>query len=187
MIASFALVRPACLPQALTVDREIGHFTAAGVISVYLVDLHWDKDASCLTFDEKDREDAAYAQRGRVYIPDGRPFMSFVTVEGGAIRLVTVSRPAQGESARGLIMTLSNPNGMQLTPASAPIVLRRVTEKKAQLGFIRADVPDYESYRQELAAVAPAFGFFAAAPRPAASADARLAAAVEEARLSLVR
>jgi hypothetical protein len=29
MIASFVLVRPACLPQALTVDREIGHANVA--------------------------------------------------------------------------------------------------------------------------------------------------------------
>jgi hypothetical protein len=70
-------------------------------------------------------------------------------------------------------MTLSNPSGMQFTPASAPIVLRRVTETKAPLGFIRADAPEYESYRQELAAVVPAFGLFAGTPRPA--------------RLSLVR
>ena len=47
-------------------------------------------------------------------------------------------------------------------------------------------LPDYESYSQELAAVAPPFGFFAAAPRPATSVDTRLAAAAEEARLSLV-
>ena len=148
-------------------------FTAPDVISSYLIDLHWDKETSCLTFDEQDREDVAHTQRGRVYMPEGRPFMSFVTVEGGGIRLVTVSLPSKGESARGLIMTLSNPSGMQFTPASAPIVLRRVTEKKAPLGFIRADAPEYEPYRQELAAVVPAFGLFAGTPRPA--------------RLSLVR
>jgi len=148
-------------------------FTAPDVISSYLIDLHWDKETSCLTFDEQDREDVAHTQRGRVYMPEGRPFMSFVTVEGGGIRLVTVSLPSKGESARGLIMTLSNPSGMQFTPASAPIVLRRVTEKKAPLGFIRADAPEYESYCQELAAVVPAFGLFAGTPRPA--------------RLSLVR
>jgi hypothetical protein len=62
-------------------------------------------------------------------------------------------------------MTLSNPSGMQFTPASAPIVLRRVADKIPQLGFILSDPLDYESYRQELEAVAPAFGFFAAAPR----------------------
>ena len=71
--------------------------TAAGVISAYLIDVHWDKETSCLTFDEKDREDAAHAQRGRVYILDGRQFMSLVTVEGGSIRLVTVFAPGRRE------------------------------------------------------------------------------------------
>ena len=152
-------------------------FTAAGVISAYLVEMRWDDAASCLMFEEKDRADAGHAQRGRVYIPDGRPFISLVTVEGGAIRLVTVSRPEPGESARGLIMTLSNPGGMNFTPASAPIVLTRVTDKIPQLGFVRSDAPDYDFYRRELEAVAPAFGFFATAPRPAA--ELRLVTAAE--------
>jgi hypothetical protein len=162
-------------------------FTAPGVISAYLVDLRWDEAASCLTFEEKDRADAGHTQRGQVYIPDGRPFISLVTVEGGAIRLVTVSRPEPGDPARGLIMTLSNPGGMNFTPASAPIVLRRVADKIPELGFIRTGAPDYEFYRQELETVAPAFGFFATTPRPASGAEARLATAAEEARLSLVR
>jgi hypothetical protein len=82
-------------------------------------------------------------------------------------------------------MTLSNPSGIHFTPASAPIVLRRVrvTDKMPRLGFIRPGEPDYESYRQELEAVAPEFGFFATAPRAAAGAPARPA---DEARLSLV-
>ncbi len=160
--------------------------TAAGVISAYLIDVHWDKETSCLTFDEKDREDAAHAQRGRVYIPDGRQLISLVTVEGGSIRLVTVSRPAGGKTARGLIMTLSNPSGIQFTPASAPIVLRRLADQKPRLGFIRPDAPEYESYRAELAAVAPAFGFFAGAPQTAPSADARPTVVGEETRLALV-
>jgi len=159
-------------------------FTAPGVVSAYLMDLRWDEAASCLTFEEKDRADVGHMQRGRVYIPDGRPFISLVTVEGGSIRVVTVSRPEPGESARGLIMTLSNPSGMQFTPASAPIVLRRVADKIPALGFIRPDSADYEFYRRELEAVAPAFGFFATAPRAAAEAKARPSA--QEARLSLV-
>lgn len=162
-------------------------FTAPGVISAYLMDLRWDEAASCLTFEEKDRADAGHAQRGRVYIPDGRPFISFVTVERGAIRLVTVSRPEQGESARGLIMTLSNPVGMNFTPACAPVVLKRIEDKIPRLGFIRTDAPDYEFYRRELETVEPGFGFFAGAPRPASGVQARLAAAAEDARLSLVR
>ncbi len=158
-------------------------FTSAGVISAYLMDLRWDDAASCLTFEEKDREDAGHTQRGRIYLPDGRPFMNLVTVGGGGIRLITVSRPGEPQSARGLIMTLSNPSGMHFTPACAPIVLRRVTDRIPQLGFIRPGAPDYESYRQELEAVAPEFGFFATAPRPVGDAEARPA---EEPRLSLV-
>jgi hypothetical protein len=162
-------------------------FTLPNVICVYLMELRWDHVASCLTFEEKNREDCGHTQRGRVYIPDGRPFMSFVTVAQGGIRLITVSRPGE-QSARGLIMTLSNPSGMQFTPASAPIVLRRVTDKIPQLGFIAPDAPDYDSYRQELVAVAPAFGFFASAPRPASGAEAKHDAAAEtrEPRLSIV-
>jgi len=110
--------------------------------------------------------------------------MSFVTVAQGGIRLITVSRPGERDSARGLIMTLSNPSGMQFTPASAPIVLKRVADTIPALGFIRPDAPEYESYRRELDAVAPAFGFFATAPRPAAGPEAKPAAV--EARLSLV-
>jgi hypothetical protein len=110
--------------------------------------------------------------------------MNFVTVGGGGIRLITVSRPGERESARGLIMTLSNPSGMQFTPASAPIVLRRVTDRIPQLGFLRPGAPDYDYYRRELEAVAPEFGFFASAPQPPSAADTRPA---EEARLSLVR
>ena len=159
-------------------------FTSAGVISAYLMDLRWDDAASCLTFEERDREDAGHTQRGRVYLPDGRPFMNFVTVGGGGIRLITVSRPGERESARGLIMTLSNPSGMQFTPASAPIVLRCVADRIPQLGFLRPGAPDYDYYRRELEAVAPAFGFFASAPQPPSAADTRPA---EEARLSLVR
>jgi len=80
-------------------------------------------------------------------------------------------------------MTLSNPSGMHFTPACAPIVLRRVTDRIPQLGFIRPGAPDYESYRQELEAVAPEFGFFATASRQVGDAEARPA---EEPRLSLV-
>jgi hypothetical protein len=148
-------------------------FTSAGLICAYLMDLRWDPVASCLIFEEKNREDAGHTQRGRVYIPDGRPFMNFVTVAEGGIRLIMVSRPWERESACGLIMTLSNPSGTQFTPASAPIVLRRVADRIPQLGFIRSDAPEYESYRQELEAVAPEFGFFATAPRPVSGAGAK--------------
>jgi hypothetical protein len=140
-------------------------FSSADVINAYVIAVHWDEDETCLMFEERERVDAAHTQKGRVYIPDGRPFMSFVTVENGAMRLIMVSRPESGTPARGLITTLSNPAGVHFTPASAPIVLKRVVDQTPQLGFVQPGAPDYEAYRRELEAVIPDFGFFATAPQ----------------------
>jgi hypothetical protein len=136
------------------------------VISAYIVDLRWDDAASCLIFEERDRADPEHAQRGRVYMPDGRPFMSFVTVARGAVRVATLSRPDKSGCARGLLMTLSNPAAVNFTPACSPIVLKRVTDSITPLGFIEANTPDYEVYRRQLEAVVPKFGLFAPAPGP---------------------
>lgn len=162
-------------------------FACAGVISVYQVVLRWDEAESCLMFEEQGRADVAHTQKGRVYIPDGRPFMSLVTVEKGAIRLIMVSRPEQQQPARGLILTLSNPGGMHFTPSSAPIVLKRATHETPQLGYVRSDAPDYDAYRRELEQAMRGFGCFAAPPPPVP--DPALAAGkpAEEVRLSVVR
>jgi hypothetical protein len=162
-------------------------FSSADVFNAYLISVHWDETASCLMFEEQERVDAGHRQKGRVYIPDGRPFMSFVTVEKGAIRLIMVSRPEGNEPARGLIITLSNPGGARFTPASAPIVLRRVVEQTPQLGYIRPDAPDYEAYRRELEMVMPAFGFFAAAPRPISDTESPPVGPPQDVRLTVVR
>lgn len=162
-------------------------FSSADVINAYLMSVHWDETACCLMFEERERVDAGHTQKGRVYIPDGRPFMSFVTVEKGAIRLIMVSRPEGNESARGLIITLSNPGGAHFTPASAPIVLRRAVDQAPQLGFIRPGAPDYEAYRRELEMVTPAFGFFAAAPQPISDTESPPLGPPQDVRLTVVR
>ncbi len=162
-------------------------FSSADVINAYLMSVHWDETASCLMFEERERVDAGHTQKGRVYIPDARPFMSFVTVEKGAIRLIMVSRPESNEPARGLIITLSNPGGAHFTPASAPIVLRRLVDQTPQLGFIRPGAPDYEAYRGELERVMPAFGFFAAAPPLISDTKLPPVAPPQDVRLTVVR
>jgi hypothetical protein len=161
-------------------------FSSADVITAYIITVRWDETRSCLVFEEQDRVDAGHIQSGRVYIPDGRPFMSLVTVERGAMRLIMVSRPDEKEPARGLILTLSNPSGVHFTPASAPIVLKRVVDKAPQLGFIRADNTDYEAYRRELEKVVPAFGSFAPSPFSGPTAEQPVKQA-ENVLLSVVR
>jgi hypothetical protein len=163
-------------------------FSSADVINAYLLFVHWDETQSCLSFEERERVDAGHTQKGRVYIPEGRPFISFVTVEKGAMRLIMVSRPEGNQPARGLITTLSNPGGAHFTPASAPVVLRHVVDQTPQLGFIRPGTPDYEAYRRELEMVMPTFGWFATVPRPlAGAAECQPVEAAENVHLTIVR
>jgi hypothetical protein len=75
-------------------------FSSTGVISAYLVTIRWEDAESCLIFEEQGRADAGYTQRGRIYVPDGKPYMSLVTIERGAIRVIMVSRPIGPTSAR---------------------------------------------------------------------------------------
>ena len=138
-------------------------FSSGAVINAYIVTVRWEDAESCLIFEEQGRVDAGYTQRGRVYVPDGKPYMNLVTVERGAVRVIMVSRPDGDASARGLIMTLSNPGGVQFTPVSAPIVLKRMADPAPQLGFIKPDSPVYATYLRELQEVTPDFGYFAIA------------------------
>src|SRR5260221_1761489 len=161
-------------------------FSSADVINAYVMAVRWDEAESCLMFEERERVDAGYTQKGRVYIPDGLPFMSFVTVEKAAMRLIMVSRPQSNETARGLITTLSSLAGVHFTPASAPIMLRRVVDQTPQLGFIQPGAPDYEAYRRELEMVIPTFGFFAAAPPPNSGTELAPVGTLQEVRLSVV-
>ena len=112
--------------------------------------------------------------------------MSLVTVERGALRLIMVSRPNKQEPGRGLIMTLSNPGGLHFTPASAPIILRRVVGQVPRSGYIGADLPEYEVYRQELETVIPAFGLLSTALQPSIPIATALTKAPEGVRLSVV-
>ena len=162
-------------------------FSVRNVIAAYVVTLHWEDSESCLIFEEQGRVDAGYTQRGRVYIPDGKPYMSLLTVEGGAIRLIMVSRPDGARSARGLITTLSNPGGVHFTPVSAPLVLKRLASETPQLGFIKPDSEDYASYWRELEAVMPDYANFAIASGGPGLAETRTIKAAEEVRLSIVR
>jgi hypothetical protein len=162
-------------------------FSASGLINAYLVTIRWDDAESCLIFEEQGRVDAGYTQRGRVYVPDGKPYMSLVTVERGAIRVIMVSRPVGQTSARGLMMTLSNPSGMQFTPVSAPIALMPIADGATQLGFIKLGSAEYASYCQELEAVMPDYGFFAVASGDPTRRETRSSKPTEEARLTIVR
>jgi hypothetical protein len=138
-------------------------FTKPG-INAYLTTIAWDEKQSCLTFRESARADSAHLQAGPVYVPYGKPFINLVTADQGAVRVIMVSRPDVAGIARGLMLTLSNPAGMHFTPATAPVVLRRLGEHTPELGFVQSGSPDYDLYQAELQSVLPDYGI--AAPPP---------------------
>ena len=116
-------------------------FTSIAVINAYEIEIRWDEIQTCLIFEEHNRVDAGHLQRGHVYIPDGKPFVTLSTIERGAIRLITLSRSEGKEPARGLIFTLSNPVSGHFTPACAPVVLKVIGDETPQFGFIPAECP----------------------------------------------
>ncbi|MGE5158098.1 MAG: hypothetical protein ACM3OF_08100 [Gemmatimonas sp.] len=136
-------------------------FTNPSVINAYEVAIRWDDQRACLLFEERNRPDSNHAQIGQVYIPDGKPFMSLVTIDRGAVRVMMVSRPDHIGAARGLVLTLSNPARIHFIPATAPVVLQRLGETPARLGFVHQDSPDYAGYLEQLAGVTPEFATFA--------------------------
>jgi hypothetical protein len=134
-------------------------FTKPDIINAYLVTIRWDAKQSCLTFREESRADGAYAQVGKIYIPNGKPFMNLVTADRGDMRLITVCRPDAQGVARGLVLTLSVPSGVNFTPASAPVVLRRLdTGARPRFGFVHPGEPDYALYQAQLLQVLPTYG-----------------------------
>jgi hypothetical protein len=135
-------------------------FSNPAVVNAYEISIHWDDKRARLVFEERNRPDSGHSQVGQVHVPAGRPFMNLVTVDKGAVRVIMVTRPDNGGMARGLILTLSNPGGTHFIPATAPVVLRRMSEAIPQMGFVHQDAPDYAMYLSQLSDVTPEFGTF---------------------------
>jgi DNA-binding Xre family transcriptional regulator len=126
-------------------------FSQANLIIAYRTDVTWDPGWPSLLFEERDRPDAPYAHRGRLYIPASSQFIHLVSLTKGAMRMIVVSQIDRGGMMRGLITTL-NKRRAQFVPVSAPIVYVKQTEFVADaLGEIAADHAAYGRYRAALA------------------------------------
>jgi hypothetical protein len=112
-----------------------------------------------LVFQEEDRADRSHTQSEQVFISEGKPFVSLVTISRGAVRVITVNRPDDYGVARGLIF--SNPKGVSFIPACAPVVLQKIDNEERNIGLVKLDGPDYKKYIELLNSVSPDFGFVA--------------------------
>ncbi len=135
------------------VDHYIGSyltlrpaFSVPGAIVAYRTDVVWDPEWPSLLFEERDRPDAPYAHRGRLYIPASSMFIHLVSLTKGAMRMIVVSQIDRAGAMRGLITTL-NKQHATFTPVSAPIVyLKRDAFDPAALGEIAPASPHHRGY-----------------------------------------
>jgi hypothetical protein len=135
-VGSYLTIRPA--------------FAAPDAIVAYRTDISWDGDWPSLYFQERNRPDAPYAHRGRLYIPASSMFIHLVSLTKGAMRMVVVSQLDRTDRMRGLITTLNKQRAM-LVPVSAPIVyIKREDFRALALGEIRRADPAFGEYRRIL-------------------------------------
>jgi DNA-binding Xre family transcriptional regulator len=125
-------------------------FSQPGMIIAYRTSITWDADWPSLLFEERDRPDAPYAHRGRLYIPASSQFIHLVSLTKGAMRMVVVSQIDREGFMRGLITTL-NKRRAQFVPVSAPIVYSKQTDfNLSPLGEITAPNPAFKRYQSAL-------------------------------------
>ena len=139
------------------VDQYIGSyltlrpaFSKPDLIIAYRTDVSWDQTWPSLLFEERDRPDAPFSHRGRLYIPASSMFIHLVSLTKGAMRMVLVSQLDRAGQMRGIITTL-NKQRAQFVPVAAPIVYTRRTAFEAgELGEIDPRNAHYAPFKQML-------------------------------------
>jgi len=125
-------------------------FSGSGAIVAYRTDIVWDPDWPSLLFQERDRPDAPYSHRGRLYVPPASMFIHLVSLTKGAMRMIVVSQLDRIGQMRGLITTLNKQRAL-LVPVSAPIVYRKLDDfGGAPLGEVGPGEAAHAAYRQIL-------------------------------------
>ena len=128
-IGSYLTIRPA--------------FSLPDTIIAYRTDVTWDPEWPSLLFQERDRPDAPYSHRGRLYIPASSMFIHLVSLTKGAMRMIVVSQLDRGGVMRGIITTL-NKQRATFVPVAAPIVYVRQDDfEPTSLGEIKPSNPKY--------------------------------------------
>lgn len=125
-------------------------FAVPNQIVAYRTDIVWDPEWPSLLFEERDRPDAPFSHRGRLYVPASSMFIHLISLTKGAMRMIVVSQVDRAGEMRGLITTLNKQRAM-FTPVSAPIVyVKRNDFRAADLGEIGPKHGSYAGYKKLL-------------------------------------
>lgn len=124
-------------------------FAHSGVIISYRTDVSWEPEWPSLLFQERDRPDAPYSHRGRLYIPASSQFIHLVSLTKGAMRMVVVSQIDRFGKMRGIITTLHK-HGAMFLPVATPIVYEKRDEFRGEFGEITEKNACYADYKKAL-------------------------------------
>jgi transcriptional regulator with XRE-family HTH domain len=124
-------------------------FSRPDCIVAYRTDITWDPEWPSLLFQERDRPDAPYSHRGRLYVPSSSMFIHLVSLTKGAMRMIVVSQVDRFGEMRGIITTIHK-HGAMLVPVATPIVYAKRDTFDGSLGDITSTHANYASYRKML-------------------------------------
>jgi transcriptional regulator with XRE-family HTH domain len=124
-------------------------FSRSDCIVAYRTDITWDPEWPSLLFQERDRPDAPYSHRGRLYVPSSSMFIHLVSLTKGAMRMIVVSQVDRFGEMRGIVTTIHK-HGAMLVPVATPIVYVRSETFDGNLGDITTTHASYTAYRKLL-------------------------------------
>ena len=124
-----------------------------GAVFAYRTQIAWDEAVRALAFRESGRQDAAFAQRGVVSVPNKSGHIYLHTNDDGQFRLAVLSRPVISGEMYGLLTTLQAGAGAQLLPVSVPLALVPFAATAGVLGRIAPGDAAHAAYHAHLAKV----------------------------------
>jgi len=125
-------------------------FSIPDTIVAYRTDISWDPEWPSLVFQERDRPDAPYAHRGRLYIPASSSFIHLVSLTKGSMRMIVVSQLDRAGEMRGIITTLNKQRATFIPVATAIIYARRESFTEDEFGELTASNKAYAGYKRLL-------------------------------------
>jgi len=141
----------------VAVDHYVGSFltlrrsfSLPETLVAYRTDITWDPEWPSLLFQERDRPDAPYAHRGRLYIPASSSFIHLVSLTKGAMRMIVVSQLDRAGEMRGIITTLNKQRATFIPVATPILYARRDTFDGDAFGEITPKNPIYADYKRRL-------------------------------------
>jgi transcriptional regulator with XRE-family HTH domain len=141
----------------VAVDHYIGSyltlrkaFSLPDTIVAYRTDISWDPEWPSLLFQERDRPDAPYAHRGRLYIPASSSFIHLVSLTKGAMRMVVVSQLDRAGEMRGIITTLNKQRATFIPVATAILYAQRENFDAGAFGDITPKHRAFAEYKRLL-------------------------------------